>query len=167
MRPWSGALPECAARPVADHLQGPGGLAPDHHALLAAGAALTGLEAQAGVVVREPLRVHERRDPPLLVADQQDRELGERLRVARERAGDAEREDHAALHVGGAGPVEAVAVAAQRLVRIVADHGVDVAEQHHPPAPGPGHGPDQIWRAAGRRARRSLHLGAVGQQRRT
>ena len=61
LRPWSGALPECEARPVATHPQRAGGLAADDHALVAVRGELAGLEAQARVVAGEPLDVHERR----------------------------------------------------------------------------------------------------------
>ena len=77
LRPWSGALPEWAARPEASTLQRPGRLAPDDDPLLALGAELAGLEAQAGVVALEAPDVHERLHPPLLVVDEQHGELGE------------------------------------------------------------------------------------------
>ena len=105
------------------------GLAAHDDALGALGRELARLEAQARVPAGEALRVGERRRPPLLVADEQQRGLGERVAARGERAQHAEREDDAALHVDRAGAEQLLAVARERLVVLVADHRVDVAEQ--------------------------------------
>ncbi len=107
------------------------GLAAHDHALLAVGRELAGLEAQAGVPAGEALGVQERRRAPLLVADEQQPDLGEVLGALLERAERAEREHDAALHVDGAGADQPLAGAGERLVLGVGDHGVDVAEQQH------------------------------------
>ena len=80
-----------------------GGLAAHDDALLAVGVARAALEAQARVPAREALGVAERGGPPLLVAHEQERDLGVVLRPRGERAQDAEREHDAALHVDRAG----------------------------------------------------------------
>ena len=60
-------------------------LARDHHALSALDAELPALEAQAGVVAGEPLDVAELVPAPLLVGDQQQRQLGEHVSPPGER----------------------------------------------------------------------------------
>ena len=92
LRPRSGAEPECALRPWRGDVDRARGLAPHDDALVVAGQ-LAGLEAQAGVEAREALDVAERRRPPLLVADQQQRDLGVELRALGERAQRADGED--------------------------------------------------------------------------
>jgi hypothetical protein len=77
---------------------------------------LARLEAEARVVAGEPPDVGELDGSPLLVGDEQHRQLGECLAMGGKGAGDAEREHHAALHVTGAGAVQMIPVAAQRHV---------------------------------------------------
>ncbi len=85
-----------------------------------------------------------------------------------ERPRDAERQHHAALHVGRPRAVQPLAVAAQRRVRVVADHRVDVARAAAAgPRPAAADPRDQVRRAAGRRARHALDLGLWRQQRGT
>ena len=55
----------------------------------------------------------------------------ERAQGRVERLGQAEQHREAALHVGGAEPVQHVAVAARHLVA-VGGHGVEVAAEHDP-----------------------------------
>ena len=86
---------------------------------------------------------------PLLVADEQQRDLGEVLRALGERAQDAEREDVAALHVDRARADEVVALGRERAVILVRVDGVDVAEQHDPPAAAAGERHDQVVGVAG------------------
>ena len=124
-------------------------LAAHDHALGALGRELARLEAQARVPAGEALRVRERRRPPLLVADEQQRDLGERVAAGGERAEHAEREDDAALHVDGAGAEQLLAVARERLVVLVADHRVDVAEQQQAAGAGAGDAQQQVGRVAG------------------
>ena len=138
------------------HAQCAGRLAADDDPLLALGTALAGLEAQARVVAGEPVDVAELVGPPLLIGHEQQPKLGEQLTAVAERAGGSEREHHAALHVVGAGPVQPVAVPPQGPVVVVADHGVDVAEQQQPALAGSGHPGDQVGGAAGRRAGNAL-----------
>jgi hypothetical protein len=143
------------------------GLAAHDHALLPVVVELSALEAQAGVVARETSvapRVSERPGSPLLVGDQQHRQLREGLGAAGQGARDAERHDVSALHVDGAGAVEAIAVTTQRLMPVVADDGVDVAQQHQLACAGPGHRADQIGRVVGRRARGAVDGGAGRKQ---
>ena len=86
---------------VREHPQRARGLALDDDRLLPVRRQLAALEAQAGVVAREALGVDEVARAPLLVADEQQRDLREGVRALRERAQHAEREDVAALHVDG------------------------------------------------------------------
>ena len=141
------------------------GLAAHDDALVALRRALAGLEAQAGVPVAERLGVAQGPGPPLLVDHEQQRELGEVLGPAGELAQDAEGEDDAALHVHRARAVEAVALAAQRLMSLVGDDGVEMAEQQHPLAPRPGHPGDEVGGLVRRRARRAGDLGLVRRER--
>ena len=104
LRPRSGAEPECEARPSARTFSVPAALRRTHDAVVALRRARAALEAEAGVEAREALHVAERRRPPLLVADQQQRDLGVVLRARGQRAHDAEREHDAALHVDRARP---------------------------------------------------------------
>ena len=152
LRPWSGALPECEARPVASTLQGAGGLAPHHDALLA-----------VVVRARRPRSTGRRRsrqsggawtNGPVRHSSSVTSSTASSANVSGrrgQRAGDAERQDVAALHVGGAGAVQPVAVAAQRLMGVVTDHGVDVAEQHHLPGAGARHRAHQVGALTRRR----------------
>jgi hypothetical protein len=142
-------------------------LAAEDHSLLAGGRALPSLEAQAGVVTGEALDVGERLAAPLLVGNEQDRQLGERLRALHQRAGHAEREDHAALHVDRPRPVEPRPVLAHRGVGVVPDDGVDVPEQQHAPAAATRDAGDEVIGVARGRAGHALELGLGGQQRRT
>jgi formamidopyrimidine-DNA glycosylase len=110
--------------------------------------------------------VAERGGPPLLVADQQQRDLGVVLAALGERAHDPEREHDAALHVDRAGADQLVAVALQRAVGLVRDHGVDVAEQQDAAAAGAAEVDDEVVGVVGRRAGDALEARVVGRERR-
>jgi hypothetical protein len=112
--------------------------------------------------------VRERADAPLLVDDEQQRDLGERLRPPRERAQHAERQHVAALHVDGARPVELVGVggvALHRPVVVMRDDGVEMSEEQDPAAARAGEAGDEVRRVVGAGARDVLHGRVVGQQR--
>ena len=147
------------------HPQGPGRLAPHDHAVVALRRARAALEAEAGVEAGEALHVGERRRPPLLVADQQQRHLGVVLRARRQRAHHAEREHDAALHVDRARPDELVAVALERAMRRVRDDRVEVAEQQDPPRARARDPREHVLGVAGRGAGQALERDGVGQQR--
>ena len=136
-------------------VQRAGGLALDDHGVLAVARALAGLEAEAGVEVREALGVGERRRAPLLVDDQQQRELLERLAAAwpARAAGRARSRRRPSCRRARAG--QAVAVALERAVGGVGDDGVEVAEQQHPAAAGAAAGG-----RAGRRAQPGVEQGS-------
>jgi hypothetical protein len=85
---------------------------------------------------------------PLLVADEQERGLRERVPAPGERAQHAECQHDAALHVDGARAEELLFVARERLVVRVADHRVDVAEQQDPARAVAGHLQQQVGRVA-------------------
>jgi hypothetical protein len=142
-------------------------LAAHDHAVLSGRGLVAALEAQAGVPSREALDVGDAAGPPLLVAHEQQRHLGVRLGPRRERPHRADRQHHAALHVDAAGADELVAVAVQRPVVAVPDHGVHMAEQQHAPRAGPAQARDEVLGMVGRRAGDALDLGGVGQQRGT
>src|SRR4029453_1043826 len=91
--------------------------------------ALAALEAEAGVEAGEALAVGERSGAPLLVVHEQYHPPPLQLPPRRELAHQAEGERPAALHVHGPGAGQAVALALDRPVRVVGDHGVEVAEQ--------------------------------------
>src|SRR3954471_23885094 len=151
--------------PVRRDVHRRGRLALDDHLLAPVLGALAALEAQAGVEPREAIDVLERADAPLLVADEQERGLGEVVAALGERAEDAERQHVAALHVDGPRPDEAVLLAAQRAVLLVRDHRVDVAEEQHALRPRAGQPDEQVGRVVRGRARRPLDLDVVGRQR--
>ena len=102
---------------------------------------------------------------PLLVGDEHDRELGELPWVCRQRPCGAQRQHHAALHVGGPRAVQPVAVTAQGPVRVVADDGVHVTEQQRPARAAAAQAGDQVRCAARRRGGHSLDLGSGREQR--
>ncbi len=104
------------------------GLAANDDPFLSPGPALAGLKAQAAVELRKPWNVSKLVDPPLLVRDQQHRQLREPLWLCRERPRQAQRQDHAPLHVGGAGAVEPLAPAPQRPVGFVSYYGVQMPD---------------------------------------
>ena len=81
--------------------------------------------------------------PPLLVADEQQRELGVALRALGEGAQRAEREDVAALHVTLPEPTNC-RPALQRLVLRVGDDGVLVADSSALPRAGAMQAGDEI-----------------------
>ena len=141
------------------HLDRARGLAAHHHALGALGRQLARLEAQARVPAGEALRVAERGGPPLLVADQQQRGLGVGVAARGQRAEHAEREHDPALHVDGARAEQLLALAAERLVVLVADDGVDVPEQEHAPGAGARQAQQQVGRVAGGGAGQALRGG--------
>jgi hypothetical protein len=115
------------------HVEGRRCLALHDHRLVATLGALAGLEAEAGVELREALRVSEGRGAPLLVVHEQDRRLGEQLGPLRQLTHQAKRERHAALHVNRARAAEAVAaVTRERTVGLVGDDRVEVSEQQQP-----------------------------------
>jgi hypothetical protein len=151
--------------PLRADLDRPGGLAPHDDALGAVRRQLPGLEAQAGVPAREAGGVRERRRAPLLVAHEQQRDLGEVAAPLGERAQHAEREHDAALHVDGARAEQVVAVAVQRLVMRVRDHRVGVAQQQEPAPAAPAQAGEQVGRVPGGGAGRPLHRRIRGQQR--
>ena len=140
------------------------GLAADDDALVTA-PQLAGLEAQARVEAREALHVAEVVRPPLLVAHEQQRELGEQLGALGERAQRAEREHVAALHVDGAGADELLTHARERLVLGVGDDGVVVADEQHLARAGALQADDEILGVAGARARHALERRIVGRER--
>ena len=150
---------------VRAHAQRAGGLAAHDDALLPVGRARAALEAEAGVEAGEALGVGELGGPPLLVADQQQGDLGVVLRPRGERPQHAEREHDAALHVDRAGADELVADALERAVRGVRDHGVEVAEQQDAAAALAVEAGDQVVGVVGRRAGDVLELGVVGRER--
>ena len=121
---------------------------------------LAGLEAEARVVAGEPLDVGELDGAPLLVGDEQHRQLAEQLGAGGQRRGRPRAQHDAPLHVRGARAVETIAVPAERRVGGVADDRVEVAQQHHPPRARPAEPRDQIRGAVRGRARHALDLGA-------
>jgi hypothetical protein len=142
-----------------------GRLAPhDHRFVLVT--QLARLEAQARVEAGEALDVGERLRPPLLVVDEQQRDLRVELGAGGERAQRAQRDHDAALHVDRAGADELLALAPQRLVLLVRDDGVDVAEQEDALAAAAVQARDRVLRMPGRRARDALDLGLLGKQQR-
>ena len=120
-----------AARPWAVTWTVPAALRRTTDAVLAARRPLAALEAQARVPAREATDVGEVAGAPLLVAHEQQRDLGVRLGALGERAHDADREHVAALHVDGARADQLVALAGERPVVLVRDDGVEVPEQQH------------------------------------
>ena len=82
LAPLSGAEPECAARPWASTRSVPAALRRTTTASSPPARQLAALEAQAGVVAGEALRVAEVARAPLLVADEQQRGLREVARCA-------------------------------------------------------------------------------------
>ena len=109
---------------------------------------LAGLEAQARVQAREALDVGEGPGRHSSSQTSSSADLGEVAGAGGERAQDAQGEDVAALHVDRARAEQPVALAAQRLVVVVADDGVEVAEQQDRgalPAP-PGTRSEQVGR---------------------
>jgi hypothetical protein len=133
--------------PVRAHAQGAGRLALDDDALPRL-VELAGLEAQHGVHVGEGLRVREPADAPLLIVDEQQGHLGVRLGPRGERAQDADRQDHAALHVDRSGADQAVTGALERAVRLVRDDRVEVAEQQELSLARPSQAQQKIGRVA-------------------
>ena len=146
-------------------VHGARGLAAHDDALLVAGE-LAGLEAQAGVEAREARDVAEVGGPPLLVAHQQQRELGVELRALGEGSQRAEGEHVAALHVHAAAADQLLAVAVQRLVVGVRDDGVDVADQQRLARARPVQAEHEILGVAGARARHALDRRLVRRERR-
>ena len=86
------------------------------------------------------------------------------LRRLREHARDPERQRDATLHVDRARPVQAISVMTRAGVLTMADDGVQVPEQHQPPAAGPVDPCDQVGREARCRARDPLKPRLVGQE---
>ena len=164
LRPFSGADPECEERPWACTWSVAAALRFTITASSPAGRALAGLEAEAGVEVREALGMGERRRAPLLVVHEQDHRIGVQLGPLGQLPHQAERERHAALHVDRTRAGVAVAVAAQRTVRVVRDHRVEVPEQEHPGVAGPAQPPEEVAGVAGRGALQALDLGLGGQE---
>ena len=150
--------------PASVHAQRPGRLALDDHALLAVRAGLAGLEAEAGVELREEVGVLEPAHAPPLVGDEQQRELGERIAARGEGVQHADRQHDAALHIDRARPDQAVAVADQRAMRVVADDRVEVAQEQDASGPLSVDSRQEVRRVAGRRARDALDLGFRRQQ---
>jgi hypothetical protein len=131
-----------------DDLQGSSRLTADHHRVASLGVQLARLEAQARVPAGEPGAVRERRRAPLLVAHEQQRDLRDVVEAVRgDRVEDPEREDVPALHVDGARPAQRardLGVRMQRLVELVADDRVDVAEEQDPAVPAPAHAHEEV-----------------------
>ena len=132
MRPRSGADPEWAARPLATTRIVPAALRRTTTASVPSAVVSPASKHRQASQPAKRSTCTNGALPPLLVADEQQHDLGVGVRALGERAQGPEGEHDAALHVDGARADQPVAVAGQRLVVVVRDDRVEVAEQQDP-----------------------------------